>query len=125
MLKRIYLFLLVPAGAVALPLHAQVPSAPKPEITIAKSTFTPSRIVVKQGETIIWVNHDVVRHDATAANRIWKAGTILPGKSGTFTATKVGTFDYICTRHPSMKGTIVVEAPAPAPAPVLAPAPPD
>ena len=33
---------------------------------------------------------------------------IAPGKSWKWTASKAGVYDYVCTLHPTMKGTITV-----------------
>jgi plastocyanin len=106
---------LVTAAALSLPLHAQQPSRPGREIAIDNFAFTPARLVVQQGDVITWVNRDVVRHDVTMLDKSGGAGTIQSGASGSITATTPGTFDYICSRHPGMKGTIVVQSPRPAP----------
>jgi plastocyanin len=34
---------------------------------------------------------------------------IAPSASWSFTPTKAGRFDYVCTFHPTMKATVVVE----------------
>jgi len=34
----------------------------------------------------------------------------MSGQSGSITAVKAGTFEYKCTVHPDMHGTLVVEA---------------
>lgn len=106
---------LVVAAALSLPLHAQQPRPPGREIAIESFAFTPARLVVQQGDVITWVNRDVVRHDATMLDRSGGTGPILSGATGSITATKPGIFDYMCSRHPDMKGTIVVETPRPAP----------
>lgn len=115
MLSRTQILLAFAAGVLSTPLLAQQPSSAKLEIEIKNFTFTPNRLVVQQGDTITWTNRDFVRHDITAADKSWKVDTILSRATGSFTAAKPGTFDYICSRHPSMKGTIVVEAPKSAP----------
>jgi plastocyanin len=105
---------LVVVAALSLPLHAQQ-RPPSREIAIESFAFTPTRLVVQQGDVITWVNRDVVRHDATMLDRSGGTGPILSGATGSITATKPGIFDYMCSRHPDMKGTIVVETPRPAP----------
>jgi plastocyanin len=54
-------------------------------------------------------NNDTAPHTVTAKDKSFDTGTIDPGKTATFTApTKPGTYDYICTIHPYMKGTLIV-----------------
>lgn len=113
MLRRALLIAAVAAAALVAPLRAQQPNpaAAAHQIVISDFSFAPARIVVHQGDTIKWVNRDIVRHNATVGDKSWTTGTLMPGGAGSVTATAVGTFNYICTRHPSMKGVIVVEAP--------------
>lgn len=111
MLRRALLVPAAVAAALAAPLRAQQPNPAAHEIVISNFSFAPARIVVHQGDTIKWVNRDIVRHNATAGDRSWTTGTLMPGGTGSVTATAAGTFNYICTRHPTMKGVIVVEAP--------------
>jgi plastocyanin len=104
----------VVAAGVLKSAHGQ--PAPQPAaatpftIVIEHYGFSPKNLVVPQGATITWVNRDGIRHDATAVGQ-WTTGTIMSGQSGSITATKAGTFQYKCTVHPDMHGTIVVEAP--------------
>jgi hypothetical protein len=65
---------------------------------------------VHVGDTITWSNQDIAPHTATASDGSFDTGTINPGKSGSHTFTKAGTFAYICSIHPSMKGTVTVAA---------------
>ena len=41
--------------------------------------------------------------------RQFDSGEIAPGKTWKYTAKKPGKFPYVCTLHPTMKGTLVVE----------------
>jgi plastocyanin len=105
-LKRAFTILAV-AAAFSLPLKAQQARPAGAAVSIDGFNFTPAKLTVHQGDPIIFTNNDVVRHDVTGDG--WGAGTILVGASGVATINKAGTFDYICTRHPGMAGTIVVE----------------
>lgn len=71
--------------------------------------FVPKTLTVKQGDTIIWVNKDLFPHTATAQDRSFDSPEMAPNKTWKYTATKSGTFPYVCTLHPTMKGTLVVE----------------
>ena len=74
--------------------------------------YEPARLTVAAGTTIIWRNNDQVEHTVTAADRSWDSGTIRPGATWQRTFTRPGTYEFFCTPHPFMKGTVVVR-PAP------------
>lgn len=83
-------------------------------VTMKNSQFSPQKITIKPGTTVKWVNEDTVRHNVVAANENDTSGlpadNALFGKGGTYqyTFNTVGTFDYKCTPHPFMTGTIEV-----------------
>jgi plastocyanin len=78
-------------------------------IVINGFKFLPDTLTVKTGETVEWKNEDAVVHTATAEDKTFDSGNIAPGKSWTFVASKPGTYTYICTIHPNMKGTLTVQ----------------
>jgi plastocyanin len=78
-------------------------------ISISGFKFLPATLTVKTGETVEWKNEDTVVHTATADDKTFDSGNIAPGKSWTFVASKPGTYTYICTIHPNMKGTLTVQ----------------
>ena len=58
------------------------------------------------GDTLIWVNRDIVPHAVEGGPL--RSGSIAPDSSWTYVARAAGTVDYICPFHPTMKGTLVV-----------------
>ena len=78
-------------------------------VTIDGFAFKPSTITVKQGDTVEWRNTDPVPHTATSKSGGFDSGSIAAGATYRFVAKKKGRFDYLCTFHPIMKGTVVVE----------------
>jgi plastocyanin len=76
-------------------------------IVIDKMAFGPSPGGLHVGDTITWVNRDLFRHTATAADRSFNLD-LSPGKSGRVTLKRAGTVAFSCTFHPGMKGTLVV-----------------
>jgi len=81
-------------------------------VTIENMMFSPSQITVAKGGTVTWTNKDSVSHTVTddLSNVGGPAsGDIQPGKTYSFTFNKTGSFQYHCTIHPSMRGTIVVK----------------
>ncbi|MGH2782944.1 MAG: plastocyanin/azurin family copper-binding protein [Thermoleophilaceae bacterium] len=72
--------------------------------------FVPSEVTVKVGETVTWTNNDSVGHDVTADEfSSGAAGGIAGGQTFEHTFEEAGTFDYVCTVHPGMDGTVQVE----------------
>ncbi|MGI8792286.1 MAG: cupredoxin domain-containing protein [Acidimicrobiales bacterium] len=96
-------------------------------VAIKTFMFDPDPVEVKAGTTITWTNEDEILHTITAGKRTYHEDGISKGqaksidKSGlfdadlddvgatfSFTFDKAGTFDYLCTIHPGMDGSIVV-----------------
>lgn len=77
--------------------------------TIRNLAYTPANIEITAGTTIVWRNSDQVDHSVTARDGTWDSGIIRPGATWQRTFTEPGTYDFFCTPHPFMKGTIVVK----------------
>jgi plastocyanin len=78
-------------------------------VTIEGMRFQPERLTVARGDTIVWVNNDLVPHTATSEAGSFDSQIIQPEKSWRLTATKEGEFAYICTFHPTMKAMLHVQ----------------
>lgn len=78
------------------------------EITISGFAFSGADSV-RVGDTIVITNQDGVAHTWTEVDRSFDSGTL--GTDGTFEHTfeEAGVFDYFCSIHPEMTGTITVE----------------
>jgi plastocyanin len=78
-------------------------------VTIEGMKFEPQALTVAAGDTVVWVNKDLVAHTATSSDGgIFDSKLIAPDKSWKFTVRKKGEFAYICTYHPTMKATLHV-----------------
>ena len=78
-------------------------------VVIEGMRFVPDSISVKAGDTVVWVNKDLFPHTATAQDRTFDSGELAVNASWKYIASKPGKYTYICTLHPTMKGTIVVD----------------
>ncbi len=78
-------------------------------VAIKNYSFSPATLTVKVGTTVTWTQDDSgTKHSATDAGVF--DSTLLPqGKSFSYKFTKAGTYNYICTAHQFMKGTIIVQ----------------
>lgn len=102
---------LIRGAALALALLAGGPAAwaATHTVIIEGMQFQPSALTVKRGDRVVWVNHDVVPHTATAAGQVFGSPAIAPGASWVATVNKPGRHDYVCTLHPTMKASLVVK----------------
>jgi len=75
-------------------------------------TYQPSIITIVLGvnNTVTWVNNDGVAHTVTASDSSFDSGPLEAGSSWSHTFTAVGTYQYSCSYHSWMKGTVVVKA---------------
>lgn len=74
-------------------------------IEISQMKFYPNELWVNKGDSIIFVNHDMVVHNVTdERNRNWASTPIASGASWGMVFTQ--NEDYYCTIHPMMKGVL-------------------
>lgn len=96
-----------PAAALLLSV---TPAAAAPRthmVVMDKMKFGPVPMDVKVGDTIVWVNRDMFRHTATAANGAFNID--LPaGAKGRTIIGKAGTIPFVCKYHPGMRGVLKV-----------------
>ena len=77
-------------------------------IRIKNFAFDPASIRVKVGSTVRWVNQDSVPHRILFTDGA--DSTVLAGSQSWSRKFDVaGTYDYTCTIHPAMQGTVIVE----------------
>jgi LPXTG-motif cell wall-anchored protein len=78
-------------------------------VTIKDFDFTPASVTINVGDTVTWTNNGPTGHSATSTGGEFDTGIMDAGNSGSHTFDTAGTFSYICTPHPYMKGTVVVQ----------------
>jgi plastocyanin len=84
------------------------------EVDINAFAYDPQDLTVEVGYTVTWTNNDTVAHTVTAGTPDnptgeFDSGTIQPGETFSYTFDQAGTFDYYCTLHPDMTGSVTVE----------------
>jgi plastocyanin len=105
------------ATTLAVPRRAQAEAAAvkaeaKPQawtVKIDNFTFGPQRLTVKTGTTVTWRNEDDIPHTVASAARAFKSKALDTDDAYSFTFTTPGIYEYFCSLHPHMRGTIVVE----------------
>ena len=99
------LFLLLPAVGVPGAANA----APRVHtVLIEGMRFQPEGVTVAAGDTVVWINRDLVPHTATSASGRFDSNEIAPGKTWSHVVRSSGEFSYICTYHPLMKAIVRV-----------------
>jgi len=72
--------------------------------------FFPAEVDAAVGDTIVWVNKDVVPHTATAGDGAWDSGLMeTDDEFSLVVEADTSTGDYVCTFHPNMVGAISVD----------------
>jgi len=75
-------------------------------IEMQNMRFGPVPANIKAGDTIIWVNRDIVPHTATARDRSFDV-VIPSGRSVSMVVRRAGTIPFYCRYHPGMRGSLV------------------
>lgn len=86
------------------------PAAPASgnQVTIDGFAFAPATLTVSAGTTVTWVNRDEEPHTVAASDGSFHSPGMGTGASFTHVFSTPGTFDYVCSIHPMMRGTVVV-----------------
>jgi plastocyanin len=108
-------FVSLAAGCSSPAPAAPAASTPGPSgggntVTITNFAFSPADLTVKTGSTVTWTNNDPASHTITADAGAFSSDPVAKGGTYQFTFSQPGTYAYHCSIHPSMKGTIIVQA---------------
>jgi plastocyanin len=76
------------------------------DVSIQGFAFNPASVQVSTGDTVRWTNMDSTDHTVTGST--FNSGIIHTGQSYEFRFTTPGSYSYVCSIHPSMKGTVTV-----------------
>lgn len=77
-------------------------------VEIVQMKFVPEVLNVSHGDTVVWVNKDMVQHDVTELNtNLWTSSRMVTGASWKMVFSKSQV--YHCSLHVVMKGKVVVD----------------
>jgi plastocyanin len=87
---------------------SKIPAVAKADtVIIRQMKFTPADLSVNEGDTVVWINSDIVDHNITEeGSKEWSSGNLAAGKTWKMVAVK--NADYFCSIHPVMKGRLSV-----------------
>jgi plastocyanin len=76
-------------------------------VVIKQMQFSPAVLRVKIGDTVVFINKDIVPHNITEEkSRAFYSDTLAVG--ATWKLVVKDSADYMCTIHPSMKGKLAL-----------------
>ncbi len=78
------------------------------QVSVTNSGFSPANITIGVGSTVVWTNNGGIPHTATDSGK-FDSGELIVGATYQYTFTTPGTYNYICSYHPYMVGTITVK----------------
>lgn len=85
------------------------PSPGANEVWMQNTAFTPATKTITAGTTITWTNKDATSHDVASLTGVFTSPTMGQGATFSYTFTAAGTYNYRCTFHQGMNGTIIVQ----------------
>lgn len=88
------------------------------EVIMSGSAFSPANITVSVGTTVTWTNNDNLTHNVISGTPgsptgVFSSGDLGANQTFSYTFNQEGTFNYFCSYHPGMAGTVTVEAEGP------------
>ena len=96
-------------GAVAVMVADGGAAAADSTIVMARNfMFAPSALTVAAGSTVTWTNKDDEPHTVVSDSGLFHSAALDTNESFSFRFDRPGTYNYMCTIHPRMMGTIVV-----------------
>lgn len=93
-------------------LYTRVASADETapaHIVMKDFKFTPMSLTVKAGTTVTWANKDDEPHTVMSDSGLFRSGAIDTDGTFSFRFDRPGTYHFICSIHPQMVGTLVVQ----------------
>ena len=98
------------AGLLQLASFSSLAAAEEATVKIDNFTFAPQRLTVKAGTTVTWINDDDIPHAIASTGKAFRSKVLDTEDKFSFAFTTPGSYEYFCSLHPHMTGTIVVEA---------------
>jgi len=104
----------VPLALVASGAGTPKPATPASEppsytINIKDFMFTPRNLTIPVGSKVTWTNKDEEPHRVAEVNSSFTSKPLDTDEGFTYEFKVPGKYEYFCTVHPRMTGTIIVE----------------
>jgi plastocyanin len=83
-------------------------AVPGDAVAISNFAFAPASLTVPVGATVTWTNHDEEPHTVVANDGSFHSPGMGTNATYSYTFATAGSYNYICSIHPFMHGTVVV-----------------
>ena len=93
-------------------ISVAVPQVAPPESfadTINNFAFAPGGLTIPAGSKVTWTNQQSVAHTVVSDTGSFSSPVLTDGSTYSVTLNTPGTYNYHCSIHPFMKGTITVQ----------------
>jgi len=105
-INQIRLLLVLTIAAILL--VSSTDAAAYSRVNIKNGSFVPSALTVSSGTTVEWHNQDAIQHRIVSSQGLFDSGLIDPGKKFSIKFNNPGTYNYYCSLHPQMQGSVTV-----------------
>jgi plastocyanin len=97
-------------GAPTVSMSITAPGTPVNgnQVNIDDFAFVPVTVTVPVGSTVTWTNHDEEPHTVAASDGSFRSPGMGTGATYSHNFATPGKFDYVCSIHPMMHGSVVV-----------------
>jgi plastocyanin len=87
---------------------AQKTGGRRHRVTIEGLRFVPADVVAAPGDTVVWVNRDLVPHTVTARDESWDSHGLAANATWEIHVSDSTAGEYFCRYHPTMHGRLVI-----------------
>ena len=78
-------------------------------VGVRDSFFLPETVTVMLGKSVRWTNEGALQHTVVADSVPWQSGLLEHQWWFEVRFDSVGVFDYHCSQHTAMTGTVIVQ----------------
>ena len=86
------------------------PATGDPKVSIANFAFVPQVVTIAPGDSVTWNNDDGAPHTITFKDGSSGSDTLYPGKTYSRTFDQAGSYEYFCSIHNYMTGSVIVRS---------------
>lgn len=79
-------------------------------VAIDNRSFSPGRLTILEGDSVAWRNDELLVHNVSVAGGAVFSGSLSRGDSFSHRFADAGSYPYLCTIHPFMRGQVDVHA---------------
>ncbi len=97
--------------SIATVTPSTMPKTQSHAITLESFAFAPRSLTVNRGDVVIFTNKDSAGHTVTSLTGAFESGIFTKNQTYTLDTKTLapGTYEYKCTPHSSMRGTLIVQ----------------